>query len=360
MGSSLKNINWREISKVKLFFYSLLALLCLTIVLSIVKTTLTVRSGGSLSNVPRMASEVSYDSAAGYPNTSVDALGDYEIEESLNVTSKSTSQSAVSGAEDYEAVSYSAKIKNKEIENICDTIESWKPLGYVVFESTARNDNHCSYSFKVERLQAEAIAEEVKTLDPYDFTANIQTQKRQVLYYEGRLDILLQQQEMYKEYIANINEEYDRAIASAVDAQNSNALATLLRNRQEIVEQIDNQRISLANQLQNLAQSSGDVEDSIDYVSFSVVVYKYQIFNFQGIKDSWVSALGNLVNNINSTLQDLTVGVLNLFLGIFLVFVYGAIIIFTVVFAARLAAEIVKGVWKRTEIDDRQHEYHES
>lgn len=314
-----------------------------------VTTSMGLQSARDNMRVPAMQEEMSFDSRGGMAKNDL----------ARSTAPAAPSPSTGADAEEFEALRYEADIKGKKIEQACDAVEKLKPLQYVVFESAQRRDGFCSYDFKVERSQVNKIVEEINALNPYNFSSNTQTRKNQVIRFEGQLDILLQQQEMYKTYLRDTNREYERAISTAADAPNAQALATLLRDRQNIVEQINNKRINIASQLQNVSRSSAAITDSIEYVDFSVNAYKYEVFNVQAIKDSWVDAFGSFVKNANNIFQLLTVGILQLVLYLILVVVYTAVIFFVAVFSIRAGREVARSTLKRKEVSHEHVEHHE-
>ena len=343
MNNPFSNSNWRELSPWRI----LLVLVVIIVGLYIVKTVLLSTMGGRT-----MSLSTADFAAPGAPMVRTQQVA-YEKGYSTNTSMPypDTDEYAVGDdAEEYEAVSYNAYIKKKDIGSTCDTVEELKPLTYVVFENKDRGEARCSYRFKVERERAEEIAEKIEALNPYDFTTNIHTEKSSVTYFEGRLEIMLQQQEMYKEMLESVNSTYDGAIELSATPESAEALATLINDKIRYIKQLNNDRINLATQLQSLARSSAEVQDKIEYTNFYVQVNEYKVINIQALKDSWVHEAGKFVSAVNHTLQLLTIGLFNLLLGILIVFTYATVIVFTGLLALRFGKLVVKRVIKKKDV----------
>lgn len=347
MNTPISNINWKEISKWKLALIAFVTLFVLLVVLSFI-STMGVSIGESMdgpesmefsnSSAPRMNAEMSTDNIA--------------------TTNDKSGGTTGGDAEDYEALSYNASYKNKNITPVCDTIESWKPLQYVVFEYASRNDSGCQYRFKVEREFAEGILDEVKKLTPEDLSADTTTIKKQVVEYEGKLDILQQQQAMYQNMLEKTENAYNQAVALAVTSENATSLAVLVRDELFHVNKLHTDRINLSQQIQSLAQKSAELQDQIEYVSFSLRATRYEIFDGSAIKDSWVHKMRFVISEANKTLQDVTLGVLQLLLGLLEVVVYVGVVMVVVVVTGRFGWHFVRSVWKKDTVQERQnHDY---
>lgn len=350
--NKILDINWREISKWKLVLVAFVTLLVLSVVLTIFKSLMGISTGMSLSQ--NKSKDGLYESM-GASNLSAPMMEMSMERDDVLITDDRSGGATGGDAEEYEALSYNASYKNKNITPLCDTIESWKPLGYVVFEYASRNDSGCNYRFKVEREFVEGILDEVKKLSPEDLFANTSTVKKQVVEYEGRLDILQQQQAMYQNMLEKTENAYNQAVALAVTSEDAASLAVLVKDELSHVNQLHAQRLNLSQQIQSLAQRSAELQDQIEYVRFSANVHKYEIVDGSAIKDSWVYRMRLVINEANTTLQDLTLGVLQLFLALLQGIVYAGVVIVVVIVTGKIGWRFVRSVWSAESNQDVSH-----
>lgn len=347
MSNPFTNTQWSRVPKWKLFFIAGGVLVGLVIILSVIKTLLLGNSystgGVSFSNSLNdkgmgMVQEMAYAPA---PSYSVDSMM-----EDVSTPTRLASNSVGGDAESYEALSYNVTYKDKAIENTCNTIESWKPLQYVVFEYATRNDTSCNYRFKVERAYVDGILEAVEVLDPDYFTANTATMKKQVVQYEGQLTILLRKQDILEETLSGAVYSYNELTALATDVKDVESLTKIIESKLTTISRLTNERGNLANQIESLARRSAEVEDQIQYVSFSVQVDKYKLLDFTAMKDSWVYKTRVFIQNANTTLQDLTLGVLGLLLQLLQVIVYIGVVLLVVLVVLKFGVQSTKRFWK--------------
>lgn len=250
-------------------------------------------------------------------------------------------------AEAYESLSYTVLYKKRDHKTVCDTVESWKPLQHVVFESSDRGDNWCYYNFKVTRDQAENVANSLKELDPATFTTDIQSLQQQVVEYDSQLNILLQKQEVLEKMLSDAVSAYDGLVALATQVEDVETLTKIIDSKLRMIESLTQQRIMLSQQIDSLARRTAELNDQIEYVRFSVRVDKYEVFDLTSLKDSWVRQLQQFVSGINSTLQELTLGVLSLVIQMLVVIVYISVIGIMILAFVKFAWRSIKTFWSK-------------
>jgi len=315
----------RMISKPKLVLVIIVGLVLFALALSVLRMFLVGSAGVSHQMMPAMD--------YGYMNETKD----YAMTDSVGIAmERSIAPSApipqpggsVGGdAEEYESLSYNATVKAGDHEPVCDVVESWKPLTYVVFEHASRSDTGCRYTFKVEREHAAAILEEVEALEPSDITANTQTLKRQVVEYDGQLQILLKREEHLKNTLEQAVDAYDQVTALATQVEDAEVLSTIIRNRINDIKRLTDEQIALSRQIDAVVRQSSELQDRIEYVSFSLYVQKYQVLDGDRMKDQWVRAMQQFVNNVNETVQALSLGLLSNLLKLIVLAIYITILV---------------------------------
>ena len=347
MGTIFTNSSWRQMSLWKLFLVGFLGLVGLAILLSVLKTLVPQNFTGD------MVATNSYPSSgqgagiardmAPYAPTPTSGFKDSGV--SLESGMNETPTSVGSDGESYEALSYYASFKERNLESVCDSIETWKPLEYVVFEKAVRNDLYCTYQFKVERAHVASMVIEIENLNPEEFSASTETIKKQVVEYEGQLDILLRKQELLETTLADAVAAYDDLRTLATQVEDVESLTKIIDSKLNAIERLTRERVSLSIQIDAIAQRSAELADMIDFVYFSVQVEKYQVVDVASLKDSWVHGIRTGIVDANTTLQDLTLGVLVLLLGLLQMTVYAGIVLVVVLVVAKFAWHHVRRFW---------------
>ncbi|KKS28132.1 MAG: hypothetical protein UU89_C0045G0004 [Parcubacteria group bacterium GW2011_GWC2_42_11] len=340
MDNPLTNGSWRQKPSWKLFLLGFVGLIGVAIVLSILKTLLPQSYTGDMAVT---------DSYRMSNNT---GSGIAEMAPYAPVPSGAPSYKSYDGdmseadAESYESLSYYGSFKESNLDAVCDSIESWKPLAHVVFEKAVRNDLHCSYQFKVERAHVASIVTEIQNLNPEEFSAATETIKKQVVEYEGQLDILLRKQKLLETTLTDAVAAYDDLRTLATSVEDVESLTKIIDSKLNTIERLTRERVNLSQQIDAIAQQRAELADMIEYVYFSLQVEKYQVVDIASLKDSWVRGMRASIANLNTTLQDLTLGVFVLLLGLVQVIIYAGIILVVVFVIAKFAWYRVRSFWK--------------
>ena len=242
---------------------------------------------------------------------------------------------------EYETLAYNAQIKTAELTQVCDIVESWKPQVYIVFETATRNEHNCTYRFKVERAYAEDIAAAIATLEPNELTARTETVKKQLVEYDSQLSILLKKQQLISDTLEDSTAAFDEVMALATDIEDVDTLSKVINSKLAAIERLTRDRINLAQQIDVLSRRAAELADDVDFVQFVVYVQKYEVFDLDSMKDSWVYAIRNFTVDVNQTLQSLTLGLLlNL-----LVLVKLVLYVFIILFIVKFIWQLGKKVW---------------
>lgn len=228
---------------------------------------------------------------------------------------------------EYDAIAYHATIKKGNIVPVCDTIESWKMQRDVVFESMARNEDACSYSFKVPHALHQNTLANITQFDPEDVSADIETTKKQAVQYSGELAILLQKQEILETTLHEATVTFEELMATARSIGDVDALSKTIDKKLTYLKQLSDERITLASQIQYKERQMSELRDRVDFVHFTVYVQRYEIVDGGAIKDYWVYAMQNFIQSLNRSLQDMTLGLVLGLLTIAKIIVYLAILL---------------------------------
>ncbi len=321
MQNPLANVDWKTVSVKRLLLIALLLFLAWMVLWGLWGMMQQITGVNSVKSMPA-PNAPSYDSMAG-SNVMVQGTTDLGYGSAERAIAPPVPSTSVGGdAESYESISYSASIKTAQLARVCDTIESWKPLSYVVFTRAVRGDTSCSYAFKVERASAEGVLAQLRALKPYELTGDIQTIKKQLVQYEGELAILQQRQQLLTDTLAQANDAYNKLMTLAEDANNVDALSKVIDSKLSQIERLSKSKIDLSGQIDSLVRRQSELADKLEYAYFSVSVEKYELVSTQGIKDSWMNALRRFSSDVNTFLENLTLGLLHNLLSFALVVVY--------------------------------------
>lgn len=246
-------------------------------------------------------------------------------------------------AEAFEITDYSATIETTNLEKTCSVITDLKGKSYVIFEYSNSYDRGCNHTFKVEHEHVAEVLAVIKDLNPRDLSENIQTIKEQIKDFTSQEEILQKKLVAIDQTLKTALAAYDEITAIATKSQDAGSLAKIIDSKVGIIERLTQERININQQLEYLARGKADQLDRLDYTYFHVNVYENKYVDGKNIADSWKQALRDFVSSINSTLQQLTVGLL----GFVLAVIQGLIYLFLLVVFAKYAWKIVKSFWVR-------------
>ncbi|MSU56324.1 MAG: hypothetical protein EXS51_03390 [Candidatus Taylorbacteria bacterium] len=246
-------------------------------------------------------------------------------------------------AEAYEVTDYNAHIESGRAEQTCAKVKELKALTYVIFENASESDKQCSYTFKVEHAKVADILSAIKALDPKDITENTNTIKQLVDDFTSQTDILKKKRDAIDKTLDSALRSYDEITVLATRTQNAEALAKIIDSKIGIIERLTQERITISAQLDELARAKNDQLDRLKYTYFNVNVYENKFFDGESLKDSWKSAVQNLVRTLNAVLQSVTVGLAGFLIWLLPIILYALIMLVVAKYAWRTA----KTIWAK-------------
>ena len=244
-------------------------------------------------------------------------------------------------AERYEVKEYYGEVRADDVEGVCGQLESLKALGYVIFEHAQKNENNCSYRFKVTQDRAAQILSIVEALDPYQLTTTTYSIKRSVDATETEVEILRRKLDSIEQTLSEALVAYEDITNLASNAGDIESLAKIIDSRVGLIERLTRERIAVRQQIERFEQAQLDQLDRLNYTFFTISVYKYTLFDFKELKDSWFSKSREFVGVLNTTIQGLTVGLLGYALQLVLLIVYG----FLLLLLAKFGWRVVRNIW---------------
>lgn len=300
--------------------------------------------GGSSVSSYAPASEMAYDEKAMNSDAGMAVgLSVRNVAPSPIVPPTPGGQATVGGdAEEYEAVSYNATVETRRLAEDCGAIAALKSRPEVVFESANETEHSCYYSFKVEKDKAAEVLAVVKGLDPRDLIEGTETLKPLVQDFTSQEDILKKKLAAIDETLVGAMKAYDEITRVATSARDAESLARIVDSKIKLIERLSQERLNVSAQLESLGREKARQLDRLDYTYFRVNVYENKFVDGQAIRDSWKAAVKNAIAEANRSVQDLTVGLVVLLLGLFQGAIYLLLGLVTVKYGWRLA----KRIWK--------------
>ena len=334
----LKKLDLTGLQFVKLVGLVILGLMVLWVLANLFTNTFGRNSIGSIGiNAPSMA-PVYYDKSAGEygaPALSVRNVGDaYLPPVDGGYTSGDESEA-------YEVKNYSTQIETNNKDRDCGAVYALKARTDVIFEYAQEYDRGCTYTFKVKKESVDNVLGIIQDLNPKDLRENSYTIKQEVDDYTSEITILEGKLASLDKTLADAVTSYENITALASRTGDVENLAKIIESKLTIIERLTSARIETANQLERMRRAKNESLDRLLYTYFSVTVYENKYANIEDIRDSWKAAVQEFVRETNVLLQDLSIGLVTLFLTIVKFALYFVILLFV----ARYGWTFAKKVW---------------
>ncbi len=330
------NLTGKQLLKLfGIVFGGLGIILVLLVVFNTFTTSLGMR-GDSLS-MPSTTNfggmnEMSYDKATmSVRNVS----NSYEPPMSDNDTSGDESEA-------FEVKEFSAQYETRNLEQDCSTVRALKSRTDVVFENASEYDLGCNYTFKVKKESVANVLGILEGLNPKELSENSYTIKREVDDYTSEIQILVDKLATLDSTLAEAIASYSNITGLATNAGNVESLAKIIESKIIIIERLTNARIDTSNQLERMNRAKAEALDRVGYTYFYVTMVESKFVNTEALKDSWKQAVQQSVYEMNTLIQDLSIGLLALILTIIKFALYLGIILIV----ARVGWSFSKKVWK--------------
>jgi len=317
----------------------IIGLTILKISTGLYSSTMSIGQGGSAST-PRMPSgsysDGGYSSNGAMKMAHSDSLsyGGGTYYEQDAVTKK---------AEKLERTSYDATIESRHFDDDCETIHSLKAKDEIIFVSSSQSKNSCQFSFKVEKGKEGAVLETLKNLLPKNLNESIYTIEQQITDTTRQKEILESQLQSIDITLKDAIASYEQVTKLSVQSLNATALATAINNKIDIIDRLSVKKLTIQNQIQSLTHGNDDTVRSTQYVQFNVYITKDMYIDIDAIKASWKYEVKNLLNSINGTIEDITLG----FIVVLLLFGKYILYLFTAVFLLKIVKKGLVWIWRQ-------------
>jgi type III secretory pathway lipoprotein EscJ len=119
-------------------------------------------------------------------------------------------------------------------------------------------------------------------------------------------------------------------------------LAKIIESKITILERLTNARIETNNQLERMHRAKTEALDTIEYTHFSVTMTENTYVDKEALTDSWKRVVQNTVFEINTLIQDLSIG----FVAFLLVVIKFALYFGVVLVVIRFGWIFALRIWK--------------
>ena len=245
-------------------------------------------------------------------------------------------------AQAYEATDYDASIRTRSLARACDSIDTLKTNGAVVFMRAERNDQNCFYSFKVEKERVEGVVEHIDALSPDTFTKRTETIAKTVRDYSGELSALEERMVSLTASLESAEEAYDELVAFAVENGDADALARAIQNKIAFIDRLTQEKLALEHERERMTRAKDDELDRLVYTYFTVSVVEDRIVDLRGMAETWKQSLKDMVAMVNHVLMGVTIGLIGYLFLLAQFALYGFILLVIAKFGWRL----VRRVWE--------------
>ena len=262
-----------------------------------------------------------------------------------NITGVPQNDAYISGtnAEDFEVTEYRATIESRRLERDCSSILILKEKDYVIFESSNNSDNNCNFRFKVKKENVEEILAIINLLDPRDLNENIQSIKRQIDDFTSEEEILKRKLETMEDTLSSAIVSYDEISKLATQTRDAQSLASIIESKIKIIERLSQEKINTSAQLERISRMKAEQLDKLEYTYFNVNIYENKYVDVDYLKDSWKNSIKRFVVQMNSLLQDLSIGLITLIAFTFQYLLY----LLIVVMVAKFVWIYFKKLWRK-------------
>ncbi len=243
-------------------------------------------------------------------------------------------------AENFETRDYLIHLETRSLDRTCSEIETFKSQSGVLFLSSNKSTNSCYFNFKAANSEAENIIAILKAKDPKSFQEKILNIKKQLENNLNRRDILSQNLKSTEQILEEAILDYDRLQEFAVTAQDATSLATAIREKIRLIDDLKQRREQTRQEIDVLNRALADQEDRLNNTYFSVHIQELKYFDGKALANSWKREVRSFINSINNIIQELTIGLLIVVFQVFKFTLYALIAIMILRFGWRAVRKI--------------------
>ena len=250
---------------------------------------------------------------------------------------------ATKKAEDFELTSYQAQVESRDVESDCQTIQNLKSDEAIIFTSANTSKDSCSFSFKTEKTKEQSAVSVIKALNPKSFTQNVATIEDRLISYDRRKEILEHELTVIQKILDDAITSYEALSKLAITTGSVTNLRQAIYDKVEIIERLTQKKLTIEQDLRQLGDSTSSSKEEIQYVQFSVSVYKNTFVDKEALASSWKYEIKQFINEMNKSLQTITIGLITFIFTLGTYILYLLIIVVVIKYLKRVLVYI----WKK-------------
>ena len=182
----------------------------------------------------------------------------------------------------------------------------------------------------------------IKKLNPKELTGNTYTIQGQVDDYTSEIDILQKKLAAIDETLSKAMSSYDEVAQVATSAKDADSLAHVIDSKLSTIERMSQERININTRLDQIQRDKALQLDRLEYTNFSVTIYDGGFVDWKNLKDSWKAAVKLTINQINQTIQNISINLVGFLFSLLQYILYALILLIV----AKYGWRMVKQIWQ--------------
>lgn len=213
-----------------------------------------------------------------------------------------------SGDPVYDTRAYYAAVRTVHFDETCERIRTWRDKEHVTIVQEVRGERSCFTHFKVPRAHGDTALGWVRELEPFELRSESESIKDAVTDYTAREQVLKERAELLEAALTRATQAYDELAARASAAGDVETLTKVTEGKLTQMERLSRERAAVADELERLTRERALALDRVDFVHFTVSVDRLRIVDGEELRMSWMYHLERFGGEVNTALQDLTLG----------------------------------------------------
>ena len=248
----------------------------------------------------------------------------------------------VAGLEDYETTDYYAHARTTDFDDACGLLTTFKQDTDIHFSSLSAGLNDCSGRFYTPKERVDEVVQKLRDIQGIDIQSDTSSVTRVKEDLTSRTDVIRQQLADTEATLAKVTVQYEDIVSLAFAKGDPAALNRVVSSKFELLDQLNQRRLQLSLELEQLLQAATDLDGRIDKVAFNVSFTRAYPIRIDEQSQQWEAAWQYLKRQGTETLIGLT-----LYLGVFALraiqfIFYG----FIVLILARFLWKFVRVIWR--------------
>ena len=224
--------------------------------------------------------------------------------------------------ETYETTTYALTARTKQFDDVCSFIRNLKTDTKIHFKTLNESTNNCNANFFVEEAYAESVLAQLTAYEDAEYTRNTQSVTKHRQNLQSQTSILQRQLNNVQKSLTTAERQLDNLNNTYFNSEDVATLSLRVNESLRFIEQLNQKKINLTNQLSYIYQQAADLEERLNVVEFSTNISRSNpaVSNLQ--EPNWDRAWNEVKNVFNDTLMGLSTTFLILLLWITRMVIY--------------------------------------